>query len=336
MNFKFQTSPHIRIKNTSVPHWMINVIISLVPVMVAATMIFRTSYLIVLAVSLVTIVGLEFLVSKLLKKEQTITDYSAIVTAIIYSLTLPSHTPIWIVVIGGIFAILLGKIVFGGLGSNIFNPAGIGRIIVLVAFASSTSYVLDGITSATPLALYQTGGIEVLNKFTLSTLFVGNTPGSFGEVSALAIICGAIYLVVFKVADWKKIVATIGMFSLACTVYAFNSNLGFDFVLFQLFSGSILFGAVYMVTDPITAPVTPPSTVLYAIMIGGLIFLIRVIGHNYVEGTVFAILIMNMFSPVLDYSRWASSKFTWKWILTIVIAIALFCLLAYLGSGGIN
>ncbi len=335
MNFKFQTGPHIRINN-NVTKWMLHVIIALSMPMLAALLIFGIDYLLVLITSLVSILGFEYLMNKVMKRENSLGDLSAIVTAIIYSLTLPPIIPLWVVIIGAFFAIVVGKMIFGGLGANIFNPAGIGRIVVLIAFGGVVSYGIDGVTTATPLTLFAGNyDVNLFVEHSKFSLFSGTYAGSFGEVSSVALIFSAIYLMIFKVADWRKVFFTIFTFTFMAIIYAVRKDLSADFVIFHLLTGSILFGAIFMVTDPITSPVNPPGGILYAICIGALTFIIRVIGSAYPEGMVFAILIMNIFTPIIDYHKWASPRINKKWLIINATAfIAFTIIIFFVASGG--
>ncbi len=357
MNFKIQASPHVRTPNANVEKMMMTVLIALVPVVFMSILQFKLDFVVALLLSIITVCGLEFIVNKIMKKEQTLNDFSGLVTAVIFALTIPAgifsaemHGSIMkgyltggvVIVASATFAILVGKMFFGGLGRNVFNPAGIGRIFMLVSFGSIVSYFSNDTTylsTATPLgemkSAIDAGEISsimnVLDSYSISDMFIGREPGSFGEVSALAIIISALFLVVYKAADWRKIVACLATFAGLSALYAFRVNLPMDFVVIQLLTGSILFGAVFMVTDPVTAPITAPGRVFYAVAIGGLTFVIRIFGA-YPEGMLFAIIIMNMFTHSIDYHRWLSTRFNKSWIITILVTIAIFVAIVLVGT----
>ncbi len=354
MNFKIQASPHVRTPNADVNRMMLNVIIALIPAVAVACFYFQLDYVLALATSIVSICGFEYLSNKLMKKENTLNDMSALLTAIIFSLTLPigmydktvygsqgfAYLMGSIVIISsGAFAIVVGKMIFGGLGKNIFNPAGIGRIFLLVSFGALVTYYSSEViysTSATPLQLIKEGitegrVVDITGDYKIYDLLFGRKPGAFGEVSAVAIIFGAIYLMIFKVADWRIIVSALVTFVLLSCVYILRMDASWTFVVVQVFTGGLLFGVVFMATDPVTAPITAPGRVLYAIFIGGLTFVIRMFG-GYPEGMLFAILIMNMFSPAIDYYKWSSTRFTPKWIITIAATVLLFVAIAFVGT----
>ncbi len=357
MNFKMQASPHVRTPNANVEKMMVTVLIALIPVVFMSILQFKLDFVVALLVSIITVCGVEFIANKVMKKEQTLADYSALVTAVIFALTIPAgifsaemHGTVLkgylyggiIIVASGTFAILVGKLFFGGLGRNIFNPAGIGRVFMLVSFGSILSYFSNDTTymsTATPLGLMKSSIdagefssiMNVIDSYSLSDMIIGRESGSFGEVSAIAIILSAMFLIVYKAADWRKIVACLSTFALLSGIYAYRLNLPMEFILVQLFTGSILFGAVFMVTDPVTAPITAPGRVFYAMAIGGLTFVIRVFGA-YPEGMLFAIIIMNMFTHSIDYHRWLSTRFNKQWIITLLVTLAVFVAIVLIGT----
>ncbi len=355
MNFKIQASPHLRTPNADVSKMMLNVVIALVPVVAVAIFYFRLNYIFALSTSVVSICGFEYIANKLMKKESTLKDYSALVTAMIFSLTLPigmydksiygDQSTAYIVgtiiiAVSGAFAIIVGKMIFGGLGRNIFNPAGLGRIFLLISFGSLVTFFSKDIvylSSATPLqmikeSISEGSVVNISEQYNLFDLFVGRKPGAFGEISSLAIIFGALYLMIYKIADWRIIITALASFAFFNLIYVLRTpELSTDFILVQLLTGGVLFGVVFMATDPVTSPVTAPGRVLYAILIAGITFTIRMFGA-YPEGMLFAILIMNMFAPAIDYYKWASVRYTLKWIITIIIATLIFIAIALIGT----
>ena len=341
MNFRIKTSPYLRDNNATIESMMRNVLIALVPVTLCAIYFYSLTYILVLITSLVTICLSEYLVTRfILKTENTLLDYTAIITAIIYSLTLTPCVPLWIVAVGGLFGIVVAKLVFGGVGNNIFNPAGIGRLFVLISFGSllpNASTAIDAVTTATPLTLLATDGGSLLENFTLLTdqysisdLLIGGTAGSFGETGRIAIIIGGIYLIYKKAADFRIILSSILMFVAMSFIFGMYNNLDSSFAIYQLLTGGILFGAVFMATDPVTGPSSPPARILYGILIGGISFIIRIFGAAP-EGVLFAILIMNMFAPLLDHYKFAKQKLNKGWIITIGISIIILCVISMLG-----
>lgn len=358
MNFKIQASPHIRTPNARVDKMMINVLIALIPVVFFSVLQFKVQFVIALIICIITVCGLEYVANKVMKRESSLMDFSGLVTAVIFALTLPAGifsseqygsvvdaymTGTILIVLSAAFAIIVGKMVFGGLGRNIFNPAGLGRVFMLISFGSIVSYFATDtnqyISSATPLGLVKSAIdsgdastiMDVTNYYNISDMLSGKLSGSFGEVNAIAIILSALFLILFKVADWRKIAASLVTFSVLAYIYAVRMDLPSSFVLVELLTGSILFGTVFMVTDPVTAPITAPGRVFYAMAIGGLTFVIRIFGA-YPEGMLLAILIMNMFTPAIDYYRWSSTKFNKQWIITILTTLLVFVLIVFVGT----
>ncbi len=338
MKFRSKTSPYIRDYDATVFNMMKNVIIALIPVVLCAIYVYKLNYLMVLFVSLLSILLPEFIESKIQKQDNPLKNGSAVITAIIYSLVLPAHAQLWIVLLGGLFASIFAKLIFGGLGNNIFNPAAIGRAFVLISFGGVINNPIDYVdatSSATSLTLMATDSINaMMSNYTIMDLLIGNSTGAFGETFRLAIIIGAIWLLYTKAADFRIMLSTIFMFGFMSLLFALGHDYNLNFVLYQLLSGGLLFGAVFMATDPVTGPSTKPSRVVYGLLIGGITFIIRFYGA-YVEGMLFAILIMNMFAPLLDYSKWVRSRYTKGWVITIISIIIIFSLIAYNFGGAL-
>lgn len=338
MKFRSKTSPYIRDNDATIIRMMRNVIIALIPVILSALYVYKFEYFLVLVVSLAAVLIPEYIVNKLEKKPNSLFNLTAIITAIIYSLTLPAGVQLWIVFLGGAFASIFAKAIFGGMGNNIFNPAAIGRAFVLISFGGAITplEMIDATTTATPLSLFATDAdtLNLVNynlvesQYTLKELLLGGSTGAYGETFRLAIIIGGAYLLYSKAADYRIMLSTIATFFIMSLFYAFGNDLPSNFALYQLLSGGLLFGAVFMATDPVSGPSTPPSRVMYGILIGGITFIIRMYGA-YVEGMVFAILIMNMFAPLLDYSGWVSTKYTKGWKITILVTSIVLLLIAY-------
>lgn len=310
-------SPHAH-GNESVEKNMYGVIIALVPAILASFYFFGLGSAVVLLTSVAACVFFEWAITKyLLKEETSLLDGSAIITGLLLGMNLPSNLPLWIIIIGALFAIGVGKMSFGGLGNNPFNPALVGRCFLLVSFpAQMTSWPIagqmlsytDATTGATPLAIMKTaiktGDASVLNQLpdALSLLF-GATGDAFGagttgEVCAFALLLGLAYMLWKKVITWHipvSIIATVFVFSglmhLANPVYA-NP-------LAVIFSGGLMLGAIFMATDYVTSPMTHKGMLIYGVCIGLLTVIIRNWG-SYPEGMSFAILIMNAFTPLIN------------------------------------
>lgn len=303
-------SPHVH-SGDSVKRNMYGVVIALVPSLATSLWFFGLQSLAVILTSIVACVVVEFLVQKfLLKVPTTISDGSAVVTGLILAFNLPSSLPLWIVVIGAIFAIGVCKMTFGGLGQNIVNPAIGGRVFLLMSFpAQMTSWIdptsVDGQTGATPLGLLKEGlksgktVSEIVDLPAGADLFFGSIGGSLGEVSALAILIGLAILLIGRIITWHIPVAVLGsMVVLQGIFYVANPD-GFASPLFTLLTGGALLGAVFMATDYVTSPMTHKGMIIYGCGIGVLTILIRDFG-SYPEGMSFAILIMNLVTPLIN------------------------------------
>ncbi len=293
-------SPHIHNKR-STAGIMGDVLIALAPAAVAGTVIFGWRALLVLAVSVLSCVAFEALFNLILKKEQTVGDLSAAVTGLILGLNLYANTPIWQIVIGALFAMIIVKGLFGGLGCNLVNPAATARVFMLVSFGSMAKtampVIVDTVSSATPLTVIKDGG-----SVELSTLLLGTVGGSIGETCKIALILGFVYLLVRKVITWHAPVAYVGFAFLFS--FLFNS---FDLMtaLQLTLSGSLLFGAIFMATDYVTGPCTPLGRAVFGFGAALITVLIRSFG-SYPEGVSFAILLMNILTPYID--TWTKRK----------------------------
>ena len=287
-------SPHIHGKK-STRGFMLDVILALLPATIAGTVIFGAEALIVIAACIGTCVASEFIFNLIIKRKQTIGDLSAIVTGLLLALNLPANIPLWQACVASVFAIIVVKCFFGGLGCNIVNPAITARVFMLVAFGSMTSAAfpkgLDAVAGATPLAQLAEGTVP-----SLKDLFLGNIGGTIGETCSLALLIGAAYLLVRKVISWHipvSFIATVFIFSLCVE--------GFDFTkaLAWVLSGGLLIGAFFMATDYVTSPTTPKGSIVFGIGAGLITALIRFWGI-YPEGVSFAILLMNILNPFID------------------------------------
>lgn len=288
------SSPHVKSNNTT-STIMRDVIIALIPALIASNIIFGLRAGLVTAVCVASCVGFEYLSRKIMNKKNTISDLSAVVTGIILAFNLPSTMPLWMCVIGSFVAIVVVKQLFGGIGQNFANPAITARIVLLVSFgtqmtnwaAPKIAAVADAVTGATPMAQLAAG--ETPN---LLNMFLGTTGGSLGETSALALLIGGIYLVYRKVINPIIPVAFIG------TVFVFTAVLGVN-PMAQILGGGLFLGAIFMATDYSTSPVTNMGKLIFGIGCGLITVLIRVFG-SYPEGVSFAILLMNILVPYID------------------------------------
>lgn len=285
-------SPHIHSKN-STQRIMLDVLISLLPATIAGVVIFGLNALLVIAVCVAVCVLGEFVFNKITKKPLTISDLSAAVTGLLLALNLPANVPLWQAGVGSLFAIIIVKCIFGGIGRNVVNPAITGRVFMLVAFASMTkaAFPLDSPAGATPLSEIANG-----NEVVLTDLLLGNIGGSIGETCKVALLIGGVYLLVRRVITWHIPVAFIGTtFIFTLAVHEFDFMLALSLVL----SGGLLLGAFFMATDYVTSPTTPLGKIIFGIGAGLITVLIREWGI-YPEGVSFAILIMNILNPYID------------------------------------
>lgn len=294
-NLLMSPSPHIK-NNNSTQKIMLNVIIATVPAIIASAIIFGLRALLVILVTVLSCVASEYLSRKIMKRDNTINDLSSVVTGILLAFNLPVNIKFSIAIFGGIIAIVVTKQMFGGLGQNFVNPAICARIILMVSFPSAMSswpvpYTraissADMITSATPLAKTAT------THFTYLDLFLGNRPGCLGEICALALILGGIYLI------FKKVISPIIPLCFVGTVFVFTLILGKD-PLFHILSGGLLLGAIFMATDYVTSPITFKGKIIFAIGCGIITVLIRIYG-SLPEGVSFSILLMNILVPHIE------------------------------------
>ena len=299
-------SPHIH-GGDSISKNMYGVLIALVPAFLVSLYCFGLGALIVTAAAVVFCVLFEYLIQKfLMKKEPTICDGSAILTGVLLAFNVPSNLPIWIIAIGSLAAIGIGKMSFGGLGNNIFNPALTGRIFLLISFPAQmttwpevgqlTAYA-DATTGATVLSLLNEGALDKMP--TLCDMFLGKMGGSLGEVSALALLLGMVYML------WKKIITWHIPVSIFATVFVFTGIMHlvnpaqYASPLVHLLSGGLMLDAIFMATDYVTSPMSKSGMIVYGIGIGILTTVIRLFG-SYPEGMSFAIFIMNGVTPLIN------------------------------------
>ena len=280
---------------------MRDVLISLLPVTVAGTIIFGLRSLLVLAVCIVSCVGFEALYNVITKREQTIGDFSAMVTGLLLGLNLPANIPLWQCVIGSLFAIIVVKCLFGGLGCNLVNPAITARVFMIVAFGAMTVSAppvnpsVDTVASATPLATAKSVHV-------ILDLFIGNYSGTIGETCSVALFVGFAYLLIRRVITWQLPVAFIGtVYVFSFFMEGFNPVIAFELIL----SGGLLLGAIFMATDYVTSPPTAWGKIIFGLGAGLITCLIRYFG-SFPEGVSFAILFMNILTPYI--SGWTQHK----------------------------
>ena len=308
-------SPHLHAK-TSTTSLMRDVVIAMLPAVVVSVLFYGWSELLILGVSVASCVLLEYLITKyLLKRPCTVGDWSAAVTGVLLALNLPATTPWWVVLIGAIVAIGVAKMTFGGIGQNLFNPAIAGRVFLLISFPTyMTDWTrpqgfigngLDAMTGATPLGMVKEGGISAVADLDYLDMLFHNIGGSAGELSALAILAGFVYLLVRRVIKpyiTLSILATVAIFS--GIFWAVNPAEYTD-PLFNLLTGGLLLGSVFMATDYVTSPMSNLGGVIFGVGICVLTMLIRYFGA-YPEGVSFAILIMNSTVPLIN--KWCHSR----------------------------
>jgi len=332
--FHLSTSPHIRYSD-SVPSVMLSVVLALLPAFAASVIFFGMRSVVLVATCIVSCLVSEWLIAALLmKKGNTLGDFSALVTAILLAFNLPPDLPWWMAAVGSVFAIGVVKMAFGGLGNNFINPALAGRAFLMASYPAAMttwaaplgatmngldasalgrlSSTIDGITSATPLAAFakavHSGAFEALEfQLALPDLFIGKVGGCIGETSALALLLGAVFL------WYKRIIGfripgsyIISVFVLSWIFNGTGSLVTAEALIvpiFQILSGGLMLGALFMATDMVTSPITPWGKIIFGTGCGVLTFLIRKFG-GYPEGVSYSILLMNLVSPLIDrYTR---------------------------------
>ena len=305
-------SPHVH-GGDSTTRLMRDVLIALLPAFAFSVFVYGMSALLVTAVAVVSCVVFEFLIQKfMLKGPSTIGNCSAILTGVLLAFNLPSNIPILLIVIGSLVAIGIGKMTFGGLGRNLFNPALVGRVFLLIAFPvqmttfPTPAVSVDAMSGATPLAFVKEAlksGMSVSdimpNLPSSMDMFLGTHAGSLGEIGAAALILGFIYLLIRKVITWHIPVVIVATMAAFAAILHFAAPEQFIGPAFHVLAGGTLLGAIFMATDYVTSPMVPKAMVIYAIGIGLLTVLIRTFGA-YPEGMSFAILIMNAVVPLLN------------------------------------
>lgn len=313
------SSPHIT-SGDSVEVIMRNVVFALLPVCVFAVFLFGAAAALVLATATISCIATEHVLCRVTGQASTIGDWSAAITGLLYGLTLPPDLPLWMVAVGGIFAVAVGKFLFGGLGSNAFNPALVGRAFLQAAFPQAMTHWAaplgdsrfaelpastlalpfaqpgyDVVTSATPLAAMKFDGIQAADR----ELFLGLTTGSAGETCAVLILLGGAYLVARRMMNWRIPISIFATVAVITWMFNLYDPVSFPTPAFMLLSGGLMLGAVFMATDLVASPITNAGCWLYGFLIGGLVVTIRFWG-GMPEGVMYAILLANAVSPHID------------------------------------
>ncbi|QJA10139.1 RnfABCDGE type electron transport complex subunit D [Romboutsia sp. CE17] len=306
------SSPHVR-SNEDTSYIMKQVLIALIPATIAGLYFFRLNALSVIFFCILGTVGSEYLYQKISKQESTIGDYSAVVTGLLLAFNVPSSLPWWMCLIGGAFAIIVVKMVFGGIGNNFLNPALAARAFLLASFpVAMTSWPkpgvsewissanLDTLSTATPLSFLKAGSAGVAdlasNGINMTDMIIGNIGGCIGETSALLIMLGGIYLIYKGIIDYTiPVIYIASVFILTFILGGFS----FDFALYELFAGGLMLGGFFMLTDYTTSPMTKKGQIIYALLAAVITTVIRLYG-GYPEGVSYSILLANVATPLID------------------------------------
>lgn len=302
-NLNMSSNPHIR-DNKTTTTIMLDVIIALIPATVFGIYKFGIKALILILATMTTCVVSEYIYEKLMKKSITIFDCSAALTGLLLALNLPVNLPVWMAVIGGLFAIIIVKQLFGGIGQNFMNPALAARCFLLISFAKQmTDFTLDGMTKATPLQVLKDG--EAVDWM---EMFAGKYPGSIGETSIIALLIGAIYLLIKKIIDYRIPLYYIGTFAIFIILYSLVNGNGFDtdFLFAHLCGGGLMLGAFFMATDYVTSPINKKGRIVFGICLGLFTGIFRLLGSENAapEGVSYAIIICNLLVPIIEKLTW--------------------------------
>lgn len=307
--FFVAASPHIHSSYTT-QKLMRDVLIALVPAFCLSILVYGLDVLRVTAIAVVSCVVVEYLIQRfLIKGDCTVKNLSAVLTGVLLAFNLPSDIPWWIVVIGAVVAIGVAKMTFGGLGRNPFNPALVGRVFLLIAYpVQMTSFpqpispeFVDAFAGATPLAALKAQAVE-LGDVNFLNMLSGVMPGSLGEISAISLLAGGVYMIWRKVITWHIPVAVLGsmaVFAFVVAAFTGGGALLYELPAFHLLAGGAMLGAIFMATDYVTSPMTPKGMLIYGVGIGVITMIIRMWGA-YPEGMSFAILLMNAVTPLIN------------------------------------
>ena len=292
-NYNISSSPHIRSKVTT-GSIMLYVIIALLPATVFGVYTFGVPALFVVLITTASAVLTEYIYQKLMKKKVTIGDFSAALTGLLLALNLPAEAPWWMCVLGSVFAILIVKQVFGGLGQNFMNPALGARCFLLISFTGRmTSFVYDGVTGATPLALLKYG-----ESVKLMDMLIGNEAGTIGETSVIAILIGAMFLIAMGIIDLRIPGTYLASFVVFIVLFG-GHGLDLTYITAHLCGGGLMLGAWFMATDYVTSPITKSGQIIYGICLGVLTGLFRLFGGS-AEGVSYAIIFSNLLVPLIE------------------------------------
>ena len=292
-NYNISSSPHIRSKVTT-GSIMLYVIIALLPATIFGVYTFGVPALFVVLITTASAVLTEYIYQKLMKKKVTIGDFSAALTGLLLALNLPAEAPWWRCVLGSVFAILIVKQVFGGLGQNFMNPALGARCFLLISFTGRmTNFVYDGVTGATPLALLKAG--ESVN---LMDMLIGNEAGTIGETSVIAILIGAMFLIAMGIIDLRIPGTYLASFVVFIVLFG-GHGLDLTYITAHLCGGGLMLGAWFMATDYVTSPITKSGQIIYGICLGVLTGLFRLFGGS-AEGVSYAIIFSNLVVPLIE------------------------------------
>lgn len=365
-----ENSPHLR-KKASVTRMMSDVLIALAPTLIFAFVAFPIQTLYTYAISMFIMNASEFVYVGLRNmmpkdgekhpfKERFIYSYkghynlnnflTASITAVIFTLIMPPGAPIYAIIIGALAGIIFGKLLFGGLGSNIFNPAAVGMIFAKLCFGNQYNNAVeswyykipDTAAGATPLGLINNGNLSNINQYSLLNLFLGKVPGTLGEVYVITILIGLIYLLIRRSIDYRIVISYFGLSAIlsliaGLSIYGIDNSVNpFKFTAYYLLSGGLLFGGVFMLTDPVTSPINSPSRFIYGMIAAVITIFIRLFAA-LPEGVGFAILLANMFAVLLDHYEWSNPRFSKKTFIAIGLLIVVPILVIWLviSYGGI-
>ena len=302
-NFIISSSPHLHSK-TTVTTIMADVLIALIPAVVASIYYFGIGRLYIILVAIASCMLSELIFEIITKRNKTLHDLSAVVTGVLLALNMPPEIPLWMVMVGSAFSIIVVKQIFGGIGKNFMNPALAGRCFMLIAWTGamttfSAPHTIDAVSSATPLGIMKSGSGD--NLPSMLDVFLGNISGCIGETSAAALILGFLYLLIKKVVSVKIPLAYILSFAVLTFLFGNNTTgmAQWEFTIYQILTGGLLLGAFFMATDYTTTPSTPKGMIIFGICCGVLTFLIRRFG-GYPEGVSFSIILMNIASPIIE------------------------------------
>lgn len=310
MNKKLNVSasPHVRSKD-STSSIMRDVVIAMIPATVVGIYnAFRMggvslalNAVIIIAVCIAVSILAEYVYEKGMKKPLTVGDYSAVVTGLILALNMPAYIAPWIPALGCVFAIIVVKQMYGGLGQNFMNPALAGRCFLLISFAGPmTQFFADGVSSATPLAMLKTDGIAAMTgEYSMMNMAVGTIPGTIGETSAVALLIGAAYMLYKKVISWRipvTYIATVAVFAL---IFGTQGMFNVEYMLAHVLGGGLIFGAFFMATDYVTSPITAKGQIVFGVCLGLLTGLFRIFGGS-AEGVSYAIIFCNLLVPLIE------------------------------------